>query len=72
MERDVLPKAATDVTTTGQEAVPTASEEVEFTFKRILVPIDFSEHSKKTVSCAVKFASRDNATIQLAARLSDI
>jgi universal stress protein A len=34
-------------------------------YKRILVPIDFSEHSKKTVSYATAFASQYNATVQL-------
>jgi nucleotide-binding universal stress UspA family protein len=65
MPQDVLPNSATNLTTTSQEAAPPATEEDALTFKRILVPIDFSEHSKKTVSCAINLASRDNAKVQL-------
>ncbi len=65
MAQDVPPNSATDLTTTSQEAALTATEEDDLTFKRILVPIDFSEHSKKTVSCAMNLASRDNAMVQL-------
>jgi len=65
MTQDVLPNSAADLTTTSQKAAPTVTEEDDFTFKRILVPIDFSEHSKKTASCAMNLASRDNAMVQL-------
>jgi nucleotide-binding universal stress UspA family protein len=37
----------------------------DLVYRKILVPIDFSEHSKKTVSYATAFASRYNATVQL-------
>jgi universal stress protein A len=62
---DVFSSSATDPTNTSQEVVPTATPEDDLTFKRILVPIDFSEHSTRTVSSAINLASRDNATIQL-------
>jgi len=65
MTQDVLPNSAADLTTASQKAASTVTEEDDFTFERILVPIDFSEHSKKTVSCAMKLASRDNALVQL-------
>jgi len=65
MAQDVLPNSATDLTATSQGVALTATEEEGLTFKRILVPIDFSEHSKKTVSCAMSLASRDNAMVQL-------
>ncbi len=65
MAQDVLPNSATDLTTPTQEAAPTVTEEDHLTFGRILVPIDFSEHSKKTVSCAINLALRDNAMVQL-------
>jgi universal stress protein A len=64
MAQDLLPNSATDLATSG-EAAPTATEEDDLTFKRILVPIDFSEHSKKTVSCAITLAFRDNAMVRL-------
>jgi universal stress protein A len=65
MEQDVLPNSATDLTTKSQEAASTATKEEDVAFQRILVPIDFSAHSEKTVSCAIKLASRDNATVLL-------
>jgi nucleotide-binding universal stress UspA family protein len=39
--------------------------EDELTYKKILVPIDFSGHSQKCVSYATRFASHYNATLQL-------
>src|SRR5260370_4644125 len=64
MAQDLLPNSATDLATSG-EAAQTATEEDDLAFKRILVPIDFSEHSKKTVSCAITLALGDNAMVQL-------
>lgn len=65
MEQDVLPSSATDLTAKSQDAFATGAEEADLTFKRIRVPIDFSEHSKKTMACAIRLASRDNALVQL-------
>ena len=65
MEQDVLPSAAVDPRTQNQESIATAAEEADLTFRRILVPIDFSEHSKKTIACAIRLASRDDAMVQL-------
>lgn len=42
-----------------------ATDESDIAYDKILVPIDFSEHSKRTVSYAVKTASRHKATIYL-------
>jgi nucleotide-binding universal stress UspA family protein len=42
-----------------------AMDESELAYDKILVPIDFSEHSKRTVSYAIKTASKHNATIYL-------
>ncbi|HYY29082.1 MAG TPA: universal stress protein [Chthoniobacterales bacterium] len=42
-----------------------ADAENELTYKQILVPIDFSEQSRRSVSYAARFASRYNATLQL-------
>jgi universal stress protein A len=65
MAQDPLPSSAADLTVTSQAAGPTATKEDDLIFKRILVPIDFSEHSKKTVSCAMSLASRDDAIVHL-------
>jgi universal stress protein A len=62
MAQDVPP--ATDLTNPPQ-AAPTVTEGDHHAFRRILVPIDFSEHSKKTVSCALNLALRDNAMVHL-------
>ena len=42
-----------------------AMNESDLAYDKILVPIDFSEHSKRTVSYAMRIASRHNATIYL-------
>jgi nucleotide-binding universal stress UspA family protein len=42
-----------------------ATDESDHAYNKILVPIDFSEHSKRTVSYAIKTASRHQATIYL-------
>jgi universal stress protein A len=65
MTQDILANSASEPSTTTQKVVQAAPEEADLAYKRILVPIDFSEHSKKTVSYATRFASRYNATVQL-------
>ncbi len=65
MEQDVLPSSAPNLTTKSEDAFATGPEDADLTFKRILVPIDFSEHSKKTIACAIRLASRDGAMVQL-------
>jgi len=65
MAQDILPDSATDLTTTSREVFPTATEGDDLRLRRILVPIDFSEHSKKTISYAMNLASRYNAMVQL-------
>jgi nucleotide-binding universal stress UspA family protein len=42
-----------------------ATDESDISYDKILVPIDFSEHSKRTVSYAIKTASKHKATIYL-------
>jgi len=42
-----------------------ATDEGDISYDKILVPIDFSEHSKRTVSYAIKTASKYKATIYL-------
>jgi universal stress protein A len=65
MAQDVPPKSSPELATTIQEAIPTATEKDNLVFRRILVPIDFSEHSKKTVSYAANLASRESAAVLL-------
>ena len=65
MEHEVLPNSSTGLTSGSQEMAGTATEESEIIFKRILVPIDFSGHSRKTVACAIQLASREKATVLL-------
>jgi universal stress protein A len=65
MTQDILPNSGSEQLITTQKGVQAAPEEDDLPYKRILVPIDFSEHSKKTVSYAIRFASRFNATVQL-------
>jgi K+-sensing histidine kinase KdpD len=65
MTQDILPNSASEPSTTTRKGIQAATEEDDLAYKRILVPIDFSEHSKKTVSYATRFASRYNATVQL-------
>src|ERR1700746_1158860 len=62
MAQDVPPATAL---TNPPQAAPTVTEGDHHAFRRILVPIDFSEHSKKTVSCALNLALRDNAMVHL-------
>src|SRR3984957_2798694 len=40
-------------------------DEIELDYARVLVPIDFSEHSKRTVRYATRTAIRNNSTIYL-------
>ena len=48
-----------------QNTVRTAQDDGDLSYKVILVPIDFSEHSKKTVKYATRFAVRYHAPVLL-------
>ena len=65
MEHDVLPNSGAGLTSTSHQDGSTAEEEDGIAFRRILVPIDFSGHSNKTVSYAIQLASQGNATVLL-------
>ncbi len=65
MTQDILADSISETSTTTQEGVQVAPEEGDLAYKKILVPIDFSEHSKKTVSYATRIASRYNAIVLL-------
>jgi universal stress protein A len=53
------------VTQTAESQEGTVPDENELAYDKILLPIDFSEHSKRTVAYAMKTASRHNSTIYL-------
>ena len=65
MTQDSLPKPSSTENTALAERSRDATDEGDLTYDRILVPIDFSEHSKRTISYAMKTASRHNSTIYL-------
>jgi universal stress protein A len=62
---DDLPKSSSAERAVSQEHPPYVTDESDLAYDRILVPIDFSEHSKRTVSYARRTASRHNSTIYL-------
>jgi universal stress protein A len=62
---DAFPIPASDPSKPGPKSVRSAGAEDELTYTRILVPIDFSEYTKKSTSYAARFASRYNSTLLL-------
>jgi len=64
MISDGLPISDSDPRKPVQKATSAVMED-ELTYSRILVPIDFSECSKKSTSYAARFASRYGATLLL-------
>ena len=65
MKHHILSDSVSPSSTATQPGHPAASKERDLIYRKILVPIDFSEHSRKTISYAIRFASRYNATLQL-------
>jgi universal stress protein A len=65
MTQDILPKSSSGEKSESHERPGIGTDEKELVYDKILVPIDFSEHSKSTVSYATKTASRHNSTIYL-------
>ncbi len=65
MPQDELHAPSAAPAAESQERPQTAPEENDLAYDRILVPIDFSEQSRKTVAYATKTASRHNSTIYL-------
>jgi universal stress protein A len=65
MPQDELPTPSSIETAESHEPFDVATDESGLAYDKILVPIDFSEHSKRTVSYATKTASRHNSTIYL-------
>jgi universal stress protein A len=65
MTQDDLPNPSSGETVASQEHPEVVRDESDLTYDRILVPIDFSEQSKRTVSYATRTAKRNNSTIYL-------
>jgi universal stress protein A len=65
MTKQVFPTSASERSAKSQESALAAPDDNDLTYKVILVPIDFSEHSKRTVEYAARFAARYRATVRL-------
>jgi nucleotide-binding universal stress UspA family protein len=65
MPQDDQPKPSSGESAECEEPPRVVTDGIDLAYDRILVPIDFSEHSKRTVSYATKTASRHNSTIYL-------
>ncbi len=65
MTKEVFPTPASGAPAMSQESARMTRDDDELTYKVILVPIDFSEHSKRTVEYAKRIAARDDASIRL-------
>jgi nucleotide-binding universal stress UspA family protein len=65
MTQDHLPNPASGRMAVSHESHSISTGESNLVYDRILVPIDFSEHSNSTVAYALKFASRYHSTIYL-------
>jgi len=65
MPKDELPTPFSGATAESHQHLAAATDEGDIAYDKILVPIDFSEHSKRTVSYATKTASRHGSTIYL-------
>jgi universal stress protein A len=65
MRQDISPNPSSGEIAESHEDPGVARHESNAGYARILVPIDFSEHSKRTVAYATRTAIRDNSTIYL-------
>ena len=65
MTKQVFSTSASGAKTRGQESARMTRDDHDLTYKVILVPIDFSEQSKRTLAYATRIAARDGATIRL-------
>jgi universal stress protein A len=65
MTPDDLPKPSPVEIAESDERPRVATNETDSGYARVLVPIDFSEHSKRTVAYATRTAIRNNSTIYL-------
>src|SRR6516165_7202437 len=65
MPQDDLPKQSSAESAEAHERPRIVTDESDLPYRRVLVPIDFSEHSKRIVSYATRTASRHNSTVYL-------
>jgi universal stress protein A len=65
MPEDELPTPSSGATAESSLRPEVATDEGDLAYDKILVPIDFSEHSKTTVSYATKTAASHGSTIYL-------
>ena len=65
MPQDELSTPSSGESAESHERPQAATHENDIAYDKILVPIDFSEHSKRTVSYATRTALRHNSTIFL-------
>ena len=65
MTKQILSTSASEPSARSQDSARIARDDGDLTYRVILVPIDFSEHSKRTVEYATRFAARYQATVRL-------
>jgi universal stress protein A len=65
MTHDIDPNPSTGQNSESQESPGKDPKELDQIFGRILLPIDFSEHSNTTVSYARRIALRNDSTVYL-------
>jgi universal stress protein A len=65
MTKEVCPNPIPELSPRDPDTARSAPDEGDLSFKVILVPIDFSEQSKKTVKFATRFAARYRAAVRL-------
>jgi universal stress protein A len=65
MAKEVFPASTPAYPAKSQDSAQPVPDDADLTYKVILVPIDFSEHSKKTVKYATRFAARYQAAVRL-------
>jgi universal stress protein A len=65
MKKQDLLSPASEASASSQESGRKTKDDGDLSYRVILVPIDFSEHSKRTIEYAVRFAARYNAHIRI-------
>jgi len=65
MKKEDLFSSTSEASARSQESGRKTGDDTALDFRVILVPIDFSQHSKRTIDYALRFAVRYNARIRL-------
>ena len=65
MKKQDLLSPRSEASARSQESERKTEDDPDLGYRVILVPVDFSEHSKRTIAYAVGFAARYNAHIRL-------